>query len=153
MMEVLVPVLTALIASLGTYFATRSTNMKDVTVNAGNNLNSGRESLSEDERLFRKELRESIVLYKEELSQLREEVKLLREINLQLELENRELSKKVDALTQQVLLLNSKGNQSVVNELIKKVIQLNGDKGSQEIQELFKQILAVIDNPEEPQEQ
>jgi hypothetical protein len=111
-LEVLIPVAVAVVTALGTLFVAKSNNKKELTV-------SDRQLLSEDERNFRQELRESIVmykneivslreetkLYKEEIVSLRDEVRLLREINLHLEVENQKLVIKVEELSQQIIKL------------------------------------------------
>jgi predicted RNase H-like nuclease (RuvC/YqgF family) len=111
-LEVLIPVLVAVVSVIGTVFATKSTNKKDLTV-------SDRQLLSEDERNFRQELKDSINMYKteivslrdetkaykQEIIALRDEVRLLREVNLHLEVENQKLVIKVEELSQQIIKL------------------------------------------------
>jgi chromosome segregation ATPase len=117
-LQVVVPVVVAVVSSLGTLFVTKSNNKKEMAV-------SDRQLLSEDERNFRQELKETIALYKEEIvslreetsaykeeiSALRDEVRLLREVNLHLEVENQKLVVKVENLSQQIIKLEQIGSK------------------------------------------
>jgi hypothetical protein len=118
LLQVIVPVVVAVVSSLGTLFVTKSNNKKEMAV-------SDRQLLSEDERNFRQELKETIALYKdeivslreetsaykEEISALRDEVRLLREVNLHLEVENQKLVVKVENLSQQIIKLEQIGSK------------------------------------------
>lgn len=97
-MQIIVPALTAIVASVGTFLATKNTNKKDITLN-------DRMSLSEDEKAFRQGLMDTLNGYKQDLDEAREEIRTLSEevtqlhkINLDLTLENKRLQVKVDDL-------------------------------------------------------
>ena len=121
-LQIVIPMVTAVVSSVGTYFVTSSNNKKDLTV-------SDRQLLSEDEKIFRKELKDTINMnrdeinslkketksYKDEISSLRDEVRLLREVNLHLEVENQKLVIKVENLSQQIIRLE-KMNEKDMNE-------------------------------------
>lgn len=107
-MQIVVPVLTAIIGSVGTFWATKNTNRKDITMN-------DRKALSEDEKIFRQELKEIINGYKadlegarEEIRNLSEEVAQLHKINLELTLENKRLQVKVDDLRTELQLFRDR---------------------------------------------
>ncbi|EPY09407.1 hypothetical protein RQP50_02140 [Paenibacillus sp. chi10] len=108
-LQILIPVITALVTAIFTFVATRSTNRKDVTI-------SDRKALSEDEKAFRLELKEIINSYKTDLEEAREEIRVLSEevaqlhkTNLELTLENKRLQVKVDDL--RVELQSFRGGQ------------------------------------------
>ncbi|EJW13994.1 hypothetical protein M5X02_31455 [Paenibacillus alvei] len=107
-MQIVVPAITAIIGSLGTLWATKNTNRKDITM-------SDRKALSEDEKIFRQELREIITEYKTDLEGAREEIRTLSEevaqlhkINLELTLENKRLQVKVDDLRTELQLFRDR---------------------------------------------
>jgi uncharacterized coiled-coil DUF342 family protein len=118
-LEILIPALVGIISSITTFFVAKTNNKKELVIN-------DRKQLSEDERLFRQELRDSISMYKAEIMELRkevkqykseinelsEEVRMLREVNTHLETENRKLVTKVDELTQQIIKLEKKADGS-----------------------------------------
>lgn len=98
MMNILTNAIVAVFSSATTLIIAKSTNKKDITI-------SDRQLLSEDEKAFRQELRDTINGYKTELEEarneikeLRQEVSMLRKENMELVLENKELSNKVDSL-------------------------------------------------------
>lgn len=91
-------VLVAVGSSATTLLVTKLQTKKDVTIN-------DRVQLSEDEKLFRAELKDTIEGYKVELkearieiTELRKEVAGLHKINLKITLENKQLQIKVDDL-------------------------------------------------------
>lgn len=107
-MQVVVPVLTAIVASIGTLLATKNTNTKDITMN-------DRKALSEDEKLFRQELKEIINTHKVDLEEARQEIRMLSDevaqlhkINLELTLENKRLQVKVDDLRTELQLFRDR---------------------------------------------
>lgn len=96
--NIIVPAIVGIVSSATTFLATKSTNKKDIEV-------TERQQLSEDEKQFRAELKETIDSYRQELEFSRKEIKALREevaslhqVNLELTLENRQLVIKVDSL-------------------------------------------------------
>lgn len=98
-LQILIPVIVAIVSALGGVLVARNTNKKDLTIN-------DRQLLSEDEKAFRHELKEMIESYKKELQNNRDEIKALREevatlldANLNLTLENKALQVKVEDLT------------------------------------------------------
>ncbi|ALA47873.1 hypothetical protein ABE137_11960 [Brevibacillus laterosporus] len=104
-LNVLLPVISAIVGSVGTYFVTRSNNKKELTINDRQLYVEDEKSFREDEKVFRQELRSTIAEYKNELDEARKEIKLLTEevaklhqVNLVLTLENKQLQKKVDEL-------------------------------------------------------
>lgn len=106
LLQIIIPVIVAIVSTLGGFIVAKSNNEKDLTMN-------DRQLLSEDEKAFRKELKEVIDSYKVELQQNREEIKKLREevatlhaINLELTLENKTLQTKVDELRAELSKLN-----------------------------------------------
>lgn len=96
--QIIVPAIVGVIGSLASYLIAKNANKKDFNI-------ADRQLLSDDEKSFRQELRESITLYKAELEDARAEIRALRDevaqlhrVNLELTLENKELQKKVDGL-------------------------------------------------------
>ena len=117
--QILVPAIVGIVSSATTFFVAKTNNSKDLTIN-------DRKLLSEDERAFRQELRESVLIhkaetaelraeirqYKEEISGLSNEVRLLREVNSHLESENQKLVIRVEKLTQKIIKLEQKADIS-----------------------------------------
>ncbi|OME54145.1 hypothetical protein BSK59_16330 [Paenibacillus odorifer] len=107
-LQYVIPALTAIVASVGTFLATRNTNTKDITM-------SDRKALSEDEKSFRQELKDIINSYKVDLEEAREEIRTLSDevaqlhkINLELTLENKRLQVKVDDLRTELQLFRDR---------------------------------------------
>lgn len=105
--DALLTFLVAIGSSATTLLVTRIQTKKDVQVN-------DRSQLSEDEKAFRQELRETIDEYKEELKEARKEITELRKevgelhnINLKLTLENKQLNIKVDDLKSEIQRLDN----------------------------------------------
>ena len=67
MVNILVPAIVGLVSSFITYLVSKNNNSKDLTIN-------DRQQLSEDEKQFRAELRETILEYKRELSEYRDKI-------------------------------------------------------------------------------
>jgi uncharacterized coiled-coil DUF342 family protein len=96
--QILVPAVTAIIGSIVTFLVAKNTTKKDLTMN-------DRKALSEDEKAFRQELRDSIKGYKDDLDEARKEIRMLSDevaqlhkINLELTLDNKRLQEKIDDL-------------------------------------------------------
>lgn len=94
----LVTVGVALISSLSTYLVTKAQTKKDIHISEIN-------TLSQDEKAFRAELRATIEEYKTELkeargeiAELRKEVAELHDVNLKLTIENKQFQIKVAEL-------------------------------------------------------
>lgn len=94
--------LVAVGSSATTLLVTKLNSKKDLAI-------SDRTSLSEDEKAFRKELRETINQYNMELKnargeivELRKEVSALHKINIKVTLENKKLHTKVGELTDEI---------------------------------------------------
>jgi predicted nuclease with TOPRIM domain len=109
-MQILIPAVTAIVGSIVTLLIAKGANKKDVTMN-------DRRSLSEDEKAFRKELKDAINEYKVDLEGAREEIKALsvevaqlHQINLELTLDNKRLQDKVDELREEVQRFREGGN-------------------------------------------
>lgn len=80
-----------IITGLFGYLTAKHKVKKDITIN-------DRKLLSEDEKQFRKELREELLRNREEINHLRKEVETLRRMNINLEMENKQLQAKIDEL-------------------------------------------------------
>lgn len=107
LLQIAIPAVVGVISSITTFFVAKTNSKKDLTIN-------DRQQLSEDEKQFRAELRDTINSYKEELEQarndirqLRGEVEKLHKINLDLTLENKQLQLKVDSLRTELMLFKS----------------------------------------------
>ena len=101
-LEIIIPVIVAIVSSVATFFVAK-----------GNNKVSDRKLLSEDEKAFREELRQTILDYKqevedtrqelkesrEEIRDLRDEIAQLHKLNLDLTLENQKLVNKIESLS------------------------------------------------------
>lgn len=103
--------LVAVGSSLTTLWVSKLNSKKDLTIN-------DRTSLSEDEKDFRRELRETINQYNQELKnargeivELRKEVSALHKINIRVTLENKKLHTKVGELTDEVKSLRGELKQ------------------------------------------
>jgi predicted nuclease with TOPRIM domain len=109
LLNVVIPAVVGIVSSVTTFFVARSNNSKDLTI-------SDRQQLSEDEKAFRQELRDTINTYKQELEEARREIKELRQevaelhqVNLNLTLENKKLQAKVEELKNELQNLQGKG--------------------------------------------
>ena len=96
LMQVLIPALVGIVSAVTTFMVAKSNNKKDTTI-------SDRQQLSEDEKQFRLELKDTIDSYKTELEEARKEIRELRtevtslhKSNLELTLENKKLKLKVE---------------------------------------------------------
>lgn len=114
--QLIIPAIVAIVSSASGFLIARSNNSKALTIN-------DRLQLSEDEKAFRHELRESIESYKKELTdnraeitKLREEVAMLHKINLELTLDNKTLQTKVDEMRNEIhkLQLNKNSNEEEI---------------------------------------
>ncbi|UOE58214.1 hypothetical protein [Cytobacillus oceanisediminis] len=109
LVELIIPAIVGIVGSVTTYFVARNTNKKDVLV-------VHRQSLSEDERAFRTELREEIRGYREEIESLRAEMSQLRITNTELTIENRRLLLEMEELRLQLArFLGSSSSTSPYN--------------------------------------
>lgn len=115
-MQIVIPALTAITASIGTFLAVKNTNGKDIAVN-------DRQALSEDEKAFRQELKDGMNGYKRELEEARIEIRnlsgevaQLHLINLELTMDNKRLQAKVDNLTAEVQMFKSKSQGEVITD-------------------------------------
>lgn len=109
-MEALVTLAVAIGSSATTFLVTKLNTRKDVEI-------SDRTLLSEDEKTFRKELKDTIDDYRVELREARKEIVELRkevgdlhQINLKLTLENKQLNIKVDDLKAEIQNLREDRN-------------------------------------------
>lgn len=86
------------------YMVARNTSKKDVTIN-------DRQSLSEDERLFRTELKEMMLAYQDQVKGLSAEIETLTKSNLSLELKVQQLTTRNESLEKQVHTLTEVNEQ------------------------------------------
>lgn len=93
LISVFVPALVGLVSSVFTFFISKSNNNKDLAIN-------DRQQLSEDEKQFRAELRETIDGYKNELVSYRLEIASLHKELSQANREIGKLSREVNRLQQ-----------------------------------------------------
>jgi predicted nuclease with TOPRIM domain len=107
--ELFIPAMVGIIGSVSTYFIARNNNKKDLVI-------ENRQSLSEDERSFRAELRDEIKGYREEIESLRTEISQLRVINTELTIENRRLMVQIEELRIQLTRLIEKAEKEESHE-------------------------------------
>lgn len=81
-----------LVGSVITYLVTKANNKKELAIN-------DRMQLSKDQYEFIGELREMMVEQREEIDNLKAEIKELQAVNIALTIENRQLQQKITELT------------------------------------------------------
>lgn len=81
-----------LLGSVITFFVTKSNNKKEMAIN-------DRMQLSKDQYQLIAELRGMMVEQRDEIDGLREEIKQLQAVNINLTLENKQLQQKIKVLT------------------------------------------------------
>lgn len=89
---ILIGAVGTIIGSVIGYFATKNNNKKDLAIN-------DRMQLSKDQYQLISELRQMMTEQRDEIEGLREEIRQLQAVNINLTIENRELQKQIQKLT------------------------------------------------------
>lgn len=94
--------LAGIIGSLITYLVAKNNTTKDIYVNDRESLSEGQQLLMANLNNLIEEQKESMREYKEEISILRLEIKELQQNNINLLIENKQLSEKITQLSERI---------------------------------------------------